>query len=100
MNGEAQSMEGNSAIGIDRSCEPETEDIIEGLVGFGHDKRPEERALLPQRVCKSHMRNLLSRGVNPLKPILGEFPVEHLPRLLDCRDSVRSEEHTSELQSP
>ena len=61
MNGEAQGMEGDSAVGIDRSGEPEAEDIIQGLVGFGHDKRPEERALFPQggadlRQDKTHTR--------------------------------------------
>ena len=88
MNGEAQSMEGDSAVGIDRSCEPEAEDIIQGLVGFGHDKRPEERALFPQGVFESRMWDLSGGGVNPFEPILGEFPVEHLPRLLNRRDAV------------
>ena len=88
MNGEAQGMEGNSAVGIDRSCEPETEDSIQGLVWFGHDKRPEEHALFPQSVSESRMWDLSGGGVNPFESILGEFPVEHLPCLLDLRDSV------------
>lgn len=87
MNGEAQGMEGNSAVGIDRSCEPEIEDSIQGLVGFGHDQRPEERALFPQSVFESRMWDF-SGGVNPFESILGEFPVERLPCLLDRRDSV------------
>jgi len=42
MNGEVQGMKGNSAVGIDRSCAPEAEDIIEDLVGFGDNNGPEK----------------------------------------------------------
>lgn len=88
MNREAQGVKGDSAVGIDRSLEPETKDIIEGLIGFGNNKGPEECSFLLKRALESRMRDLLSGGVNPLEAVLIEFPAQHLPRLLDRGDPV------------
>jgi len=88
MNREAQGVKNDSAVGIHRSLEPETKDIIEGLIGFGNNKGSEERSLLLNRVLESRMGNLLGGGVNPLEPVLIEFPAQHLPRLLDRGDPV------------
>ena len=43
---------------------------------------PEARARI------AHGESLLSGGVNPLEPVLIEFPAQHLPRLLDRGDPV------------
>ena len=100
MNGKAYGVAGESAGGIDCTFEPDTEDSIEGLVGFGHNQGSEERSCLLERLLKSRRWNFLSGGVHPFDAIRGEFPVERLPRLLAHRDAVPDKRSPQMLLNP
>lgn len=61
MNAEAQIIEGDSAIGIDGSFEPVTEDVIECQIRFWNDKGSEETSLLLKGGFKMQRRGFSDR---------------------------------------
>ena len=85
---ELQSVPGDLAIRIHRPFKSVTENIIKGLIRSGDFKSPKQASVLPKGLFITKNWDFPGGGVNPFVIVLMKLFMEHLPRLIDARDSL------------